>query len=570
MVEITKETIRAYALENAIKYKGKASSNAVLAGLFAEGLEKSEIKNIMPKIQSILKEVNKLSPKKQEQEFEKLSDKTSKREIREGLKPLENATKGNVIMRMAPFPSAALHIGNARNFILNDEYVKMYNGKLHLVFDDTIGSENKQIDPEAYNLIKEGLDWLEINYEGSPESCPKRTKKILYKHTRIAKYYEYAEELIKKGYMYVCRCSQEKFQELKKDGIACSCRELPPERQLKRWKEMKTAPMGSMSVRLKTSMNDPDPAFRDRVMFKISDLRHPKIGNKFRIYPSMDFIWGIDDHILNSTHILRGIDHQMSTRVQNFIRKIFNWKNPVSFYNGILEIEGVKISKSGAKKKIKSGEYTGWNDPRTWSLQSLRDRGIKPEAIRQFIINLGIKKSNITTPIENLYVANRELIKNSPHYTFIENPTKIKISGCPHLETKIPNHPNNTQGNRKIKTTQEFLINQIDRELLENKEYRLLHLLNFKSDKIGIKPRTFHYTSQEPTEQKTKSLTWLPHSPYNIKTKILTPEGEYKKGLTEEATSKLKIGDIIYFEKFGYCRLHKKQKDQLEFWFTHN
>ena len=69
MTEISKETIKAYALENAIKYGGKANQSAVLAGLFAEGLEKSKIKDIIPTIQKVLQEVNKLSPAKQKEQF---------------------------------------------------------------------------------------------------------------------------------------------------------------------------------------------------------------------------------------------------------------------------------------------------------------------------------------------------------------------------------------------------------------------------------------------------------------------------------------------------------------------
>jgi len=559
MVKITEEIIKAYALENATKHSGKASQGAVLAGLFAEGLEKSEIKNIMPTIQQVIKKINDLKPEQQQKEFEKIKDKTSKREIRTGLKELENAKKGEVIMRLAPFPSGPLHIGNARNMIINDEYAKMYNGQLNLWFDDTIGSANKMIETEAYNLIQEGLDWLGISYN----------KKILYKSSRTKKYYEYAEELLKKGYMYVCHCPQKEMQELKAKGIACACRELPPIIQVKRWNEMFTAKMGSMTVRLKTSMTDPDPAFRDRVMFKISDIPHPKTDKKFRVYPSMEFSWGIDDHIFKSTHILRGTDHHMSTRVQDFIRNIFGWQNPESFYNGQLEISGVKISKSQGTKKIKEGKYIGWNDPRTWSLQSLRDRGFQPKAIRQFILSLGIKKANITTPIENLYNLNRTLLQKSPRFFFIENPTKIKISGCPHLTAKIPNHPNGTQGTREVKTTQEFLITQEDHDLMDNQEYRLMHLLNFKADKIGLKPYDFSFTSEEPTG-KTKFLHWLPATPDNIKTEIRMPGGSIKKGLGEYNLEKLKVGDIIQFERFGFCRLHKKEKEKLEFWFAHN
>lgn len=565
----SKEVILAYALENAIKHNGKASQNAILAGLFAEGLEKSQIKNIIPKIQETLKKINSLSPKQQQQQFEKLKDKTSKRKIRTGLKELPDATKGKVIMRLAPFPSGPLHIGNARNNILNDEYTKNYNGKLFLVFDDTIGSPNKPIEPQAYNLIKEGLDWLGINYEGSPESYPKRTKKILYKSNRTSKYYEYAEELLKKGYLYVCHCDQKKMQDLKAKGIECGCREFNPTKQLQRWEKMFTAPMSSMTVRLKTSMQDPDPAFRDRVMFKISDIPHPKTKTKFRVYPSMEFSWGIDDHVFGSTHILRGTDHHMSTRVQNFIRGIFKWQNPISIYNGQFEIKGIKISKSGITKKIKSGEYIGYNDPRTWSLQSLRDRGIKPEAIRQFILGLGMKKANITTPIETLYTLNKKLIENSSRYFFVENPQKITISGCPEIKAKLPLHPNGTKGFRKYQTSQEFLISENDHNLLDNQEYRLMHLLTFKSNRIGIKPMTHSFVSKEPTNKRIKFLHWLPATPDNINTEIRMPDGTIKKGLGEYELKKLKVGETIQFERFGFVRLYKKEKEKLEFWFAH-
>jgi glutamyl-tRNA synthetase len=559
---IDKEKIRVYALENAIKHGGKANQGAVLSGLFAEGLEKSEIKEIMPTIKEIVEEINKLTADKQREQFSKSEIRTSKREIREGLRELPNAEEGKVIMRMAPFPSGPLHIGNARPFILNDEYVKMYKGKLILVMDDTIGSEAKQIQPEAYKLIEEGIKWLGINYD----------KNIIYKSDRTEKYYAYAEEMIKKGYMYACECSQEKAQELRAKGIACSCRELPPEEHMKRWKEMFSAKMGSMTIRLKTSMQDPDPAFRDRVMFKISDLPHPRTKNKYRVYPSMEFSWAIDDHIFGVTHVLRGIDHQMSTRVQDFIRNIFNWKNPESIYSGQFAVKGAKISKSKGSREVRAGTYIGWNDPRTWSLQSLKDRGIKPEAIRQFILSLGLKKTSITTPIETLYMLNKKLIEKSPRYFFVENPQKITIKGTPNITAELPVHPSENLGIRRYETNQDFLISKQDLDLMENGNYRLMHLLTFKSDRIKrLEPREYSFVSEEPDNNiKTKFLHWLPHNPYNVKVELRMPDGKIIKGLGEPDLEKLKENTEVQFERVGFANLYKKQDGKLEFWFTHN
>lgn len=561
MIKISKDMIKSYALENAIKYNGKANQSAVLAGLFAEGLEKSKIKNIMPTIKEVIEKINKLSLEKQKKQFSKLNFKTSKREVREGLKELPNAEKGKVVMRMAPFPSGPLHIGNARTAILNDEYVKMYNGKLLLVMDDTIGSEIKQIEPEAYKLIEDGIKWLGVNVD----------KKTIYKSDRIEKYYVYAEEMLSKRYLYVCECDRDKMRELKIRGVECSCRQHHSDKQMEKWKKMFKAKEGAMIVRLKTNMQDLDPAFRDRVMFKISDRLHPRTKNKFRVYPSMEFSWAIDDHLLGTTHVLRGMEHHMSTRVQNFIRGIFNWKNPESIYNGHFSVEGVKISKSKSAQEVKSGTYIGWNDPRTWSLQSLKDRGIKPEAIREFIINLGMRNTNITAPIETLYVINRKMLEDVPRYFFIENPKKITINGCPELLVKIPLCPNKKLGEKEYKTSQNFLISEFDFNEMQNGVYRLMHLLNFKFDNTEkTKPGIFSFISKNPDgKQDVKFIRWLPAYQANINTEIIMPDGILIKGQGESELRKLKIGDIIYFERFGFVRLHKKSKEKLEFWFGH-
>lgn len=561
MTLVEKDIIKAYALENAIKHEGKANQGSVLSSLFAEGLDKSEIKDIMPMIQEVLREIHELTTGEQIKIFEEFRNKLHKREIREGLPELPNAENGKVIMRMAPFPSGPLHIGNARPLILNDEYVKKYGGKLYLVMDDTIGNETKPIEPEAYRLIEEDAKWLGINFD----------KKIIYKSDRIEQYYQYAEELLIKGYMYVCDCDNDEWKELKDKGIDCSCKHLASDNQIERWNKMKNAEVGSMCVRLKTSMQDSDPAFRDRVMFKISDRPHARIGTKYRVYPSMEFSWAIDDHVLGVTHVLRGIEHHMSTRVQDFIRNIFGWKNPESIYNGHLSIEGAKVSKSKGAREVRSGEFIGWNDPRLWSLQSLKDRGIKPETIREFVMNMGLTKSNSVVGVEILYSINKKHILNVPKYLFVEEPQKINITGCPELNISLPFHSTEKLGSRAYKTHNEFLIAKEDLILMNNENYRFLHLFNFKSTKISpTQPQTFSFLSIESNKElKSKSIQWVPVSPENYKVKIRMPNNETKKGVGEPALEKVKVGETIYLEKFGFVRLHKREKEELEFWFTH-
>jgi len=166
MAKIKSEKILAYALKNAVEHEGKCQAGSVLSPLFAEGLKKEQIKDIMPEINKIVKKVNSMSLEEQRVEFEKLEKKVSHREVRqEGELPeLANPIKGKMVMRVAPYPSGPAHIGNTRQLILNDEYIKKYGGKLLIFFDDTIGSEENQIVNDAYELLEEGIKWLGIKY----------------------------------------------------------------------------------------------------------------------------------------------------------------------------------------------------------------------------------------------------------------------------------------------------------------------------------------------------------------------------------------------------------------------
>ena len=57
--------------------------------------------------------------------------------------------------------------------------------------------------------------------------------------------------------------------------------------------------------------------------------------------------------------------------------------------------------------------------------------------------------------------------------------------------------------------------------------------------------------------------------PNLVNVEILMPDNQFIKGFAESATNKLKEGDIIQFERFGFCRLDKKLKNKLIFWFAH-
>lgn len=413
------EKILAYALKNAIEHEGKAQAGAVLSPLFHEGLDKKDVKEIMPIIQEILKKVNAMSLDDQKKQFSKEEKEVSHRDVREEgeLPELPEAKKGKVVMRIAPYPSGPLHIGNTRQLLLNDEYVKKYGGKLYLIIDDTIGSNEKQIIPEAYEMIEEGARWLDVKY----------SKPVIHKSDRLELYYKYAEELIKKGEAYVCYCSADELRENRKNEKECEHRKQSPVAAMKEWKKMFEMKEGQATLRIKTSMQHPNPAFRDRVLFRISEREHPRVKKKYRVWPLLEFSWAVDDHLLGMTHIVRGKELMIETDMEKHIMDIFKWKHPVFVHTGLLQFEGVKLSKSKGQVEVKEGRYIGWQDPRLWSLQSLEKRGILPETIRKFIISLGINQNEITVPIDILYAENRKLLREKSIKASFSEDKKGKI-----------------------------------------------------------------------------------------------------------------------------------------------
>ena len=60
---------------------------------------------------------------------------------------------------------------------------------------------------------------------------------------------------------------------------------------------------GGAVLRLKTDMQDPNPAFRDRVLFRVSNREHPRVGTRYHVWPMLEFSWAVDDHLLGVTHV---------------------------------------------------------------------------------------------------------------------------------------------------------------------------------------------------------------------------------------------------------------------------
>ncbi len=546
-----RDIILKYALQNAIRYNGKANLNAVIGKVFSE-VKSADKGKIVEEARKIVNEVNSLGSNEQLKRLQELAPELlEEKKIEEKEKPipdLDGAMKGKAVMRVAPNPNGPLSLGRTRPSFWNYVISKKYSGKFLLRYDDT-DPKVKVPMKEAYKWIQEDLKFLGI-----------KPDKIIIQSKRLKIYYSYAEKLIKNDKAYVCTCDVEEWRKLIWKSISCKCRSLPVQEQFERWKWMfKKYKEREAVLRIKTDIDAPNPALRDWPAFRIVDKSKHPLDKKSKVWPLLNFASAIDDHELGVTHILRGIDLKVSDDRQGYIYKYFNWVYPKTMYHGKLLVKGIK-STSQAKKLIQEGKLLGWDDPRLGTIQSLKKRGFKPEAIKRFHRETGLGKSDINVSLDTLSAFNRELIdKEANRYFFIANPKKIKINNAPKLNIKIEFHPDfPKKGFRNFETKDEFYIEE---KLEKGKYYRFMHLFNFKDNE-------FHSVELNK-EINAKLIHWLPVSKDLIDIEVIMDDASIMKGLGEKDLKKVKIGEIVQFERKFFAKLDKKEKNKLVFYYLH-
>jgi glutamyl-tRNA synthetase len=332
-------------------------------------------------------------------------------------------------------------------------------------------------------------------------------------------------------------------------------------------------------VRIKTGMDQDDPAKRDNIIMRISEASHPRVGDKYIVWPMLEFSWAIDDHLIGVTHILRGTDLIKEDFIEDFLWDHFGWKKAEFLHYGRINFPNMKLSKTRARNKIEEGKYDGWDDPRTWSLQSLKKRGIRPEALRQALLDLGMSVSGITFSVNWLYSNNQEIIDEiSDRYFFVEDPIKIKIKNVP-FEEKIstpmllPTKPE--KGTRKIPVSADNGTLYVNIGTRDAKNLNIDEIIRLK-DLINIKIVNkelendliigeFH---SEELNREYPIIHWVPEKE-NIKVSVLKPDGSLSKGLGEINLKDIPLKETLQFERYGFVNPIKKEKDSLFCYFTH-
>jgi len=553
-----KDLVRKLALKNALEHDGKARTDTIVAKVMGLKPElRKEARSLIDEIKIIVDDVNRLSAGEQKTELERTAPELlvqEKREAKSILPPLPNAQMSMVVTRFPPEPNGYPHIGHAKAAIIDEEYAKMYNGKLILRFDDTNPLKEKL---EYYDAIKEGIEWLSV-------------KPHLVKNTSddMELIYNYARKMIEADGAYVCTCAIDVIKENRKNGISCECRSNDFTQNLERWEKMFDEYKPNQAiVRYRGDMRSENTVMRDPTLFRIIEGEHPLKGRKYRVWPTYDFAASIEDSIDGVTHAMRTKEYELRNELYYAIIDRLQIRKPLMIEFSRLEFEGMPVSKRKIKPLIDQGLVEGWDDPRMPTLVALKRRGILPEAIREFVLTLGFTKADTKPPFDALESINRKMIDPlSIRLFFVSDPIILQVSNAPKSSVRIKNHPDKDMGVREISVNDTFYIAGSDAaNLKQGSEVRLIDLYNVKIDGIEANRIRGSFNGEELRASVPK-IQWVSKDDA-VQMNVMVPRALYIneqyneksletiKGYAESHALKLRVGDRVQFVRFGFCRV---------------
>ncbi len=557
MDEKLKKEIRKMALQNAFEHGGQTQDKIIMGKILGTKPEfRTKVKEITGDISEIVAIVNQLSFEEQKKEikenFPEILLPKEKIKEREWLPELEGVEHGKVVTRFPPEPNGYPHIGHAKAAIINSEYAKMYGGKFILRMDDTNPEAERM---EYHAAIKVGLEWLGIKFD---------TIKSTSDDMEI--FYEKGIELINSGKAYVCTCKRDNISKNRRERKACKCSMENIEKNNKNWEKMKKKfKPGDAILRFRGDMKADNAVMRDPVLFRIIDGKHYTLGEKYRIWPSYDFAVAIEDSIDGVTHAFRSKEFELRKELTDAILDALNMRKPIQGFFSRLEFKGMPISKRIIRPLIEEGKISWYDDPRLPTLEGLKRRGIRPEAIRKFIMSLGFTKADTLAPFDALEAFNRKFVDSKSTRLFmVSNAKKLTIKNLPISFIEIPNHPVSDLGKRKIEIDENFYISGDDAQnIKQGMQIRLLGLGNVSITKDGVELEG-EFIGEGDTTNMLK-IQWVAqktaHEIKMIIPKALFNGEEFNEESLEEMDVytephflQLKEGEEIQFVRFGYCR----------------
>ena len=521
--------------------------------------------------------------------------------VKEDLEAGKNG--GRIQTRFPPEPNGYIHIGHAKAICMDFGVAEKFGGICNLRFDDTNPTkENTEYVENIMNDIK----WLGFHWEN-----------VYYASDYFEKLWDFAIWLINKGMAYVDEQTSEQIAEQRgtptQPGKPSPFRDRPIEENLRLFQHMNTAEAveGSMVLRAKLDMANPNMHFRDPIIYRIIQIPHHRTGTKWHCYPMYDFAHGQSDFFEGVTHsicTLEFVPHRpLYDKFVDFLLEKEGKQDyrPRQIEFNRLNLTYTVMSKRKLKALVDEQLVNGWDDPRMPTVCGMRRRGYSAQSIRNFIDSIGYTKFDALNDYALLEASVRDdLNKKACRVSAVLDPVKLVITNYPEGKTEemqaVNNPENEADGTHTITFSRELWIERDDfmevaekkfMRLAPGKEVRLKNAYIIKCDethpcdKDAAGNVTTIYATYDPETRsgqpgadrkiKGKTLHWLNCQDaipaevrlYDRLFKVENPgadERDFRELLNPESLTVLnncyvekylkekKAGDFLQFQRIGY------------------
>lgn len=281
----------------------------------------------------------------------------------------------SVRVRYAPSPTGLQHIGGVRTSLYNYFFARAMGGKFYLRIEDT---DQGRYDERALQDIYDTFEWLGIKLDEGPREGGPFGPYI--QSERIQIYQEHARKLLDAGLAYRCFATAAELEAMRADQTA---RGLPVGydrryRDLDRQESDRRAAAGEPFVlRFKVPLEGEVKVFDillGEVTFPVKDIPADPVIMKADGFPTYHLAHAVDDHLMQTTHVLRGQEWLPSSPLHVLLFQAFGWQPPVYCHlSMIMGADGKKLSKRHGST----------------SAQDFRLGGYVPQAVINYVTLLG-------------------------------------------------------------------------------------------------------------------------------------------------------------------------------------
>ncbi len=343
-------------------------------------------------------------------------DVTETREDIEAKYPKRTLADGANVTRIGPSPTGFVHLGNLYNAIIAERTAHQSDGVFYLRIEDT---DDKREVAGAVETVINAMAYFGVRFdEGAVSDGDNGSYGPYRQRQRKNIYHVFAKWLVEQGKAYPCFLTEEEIDEIRK--IQTENKENPglygkyaeKSRSLTIEQIRENIKAGKPWVlRYRGEMTDEYITVHDAVRGKLSMPRNCMdfVLLKSDGIPTYHFAHVVDDHLMRSTHVIRGEEWLSSLPMHVELFGALGWELPIYCHTATL----MKMENGGKRKLSKR------KDPEL-ALSYYQQEGICPDAVWEFL--LGILNSNF----EEWRIANPE----SDYHDFKFTLEKMSVSGA--------------------------------------------------------------------------------------------------------------------------------------------